>query len=300
MRYDFIDLRLFLSLTRTLNLTASAKELNLSTAALSVRLKKLEEALGVRLFNRLARGVSLTHEAIAIRPHVLKIMAQANLIDTTLDHLKKNQSDHIDIVSNSTGLQNFIAFSLGRFISKHCVDCTVREFTSRDLVNLLLTGEADVGFGLLEYALPYKADLEVLPFINDEHVLIAPTNHPLSILEIVDFETTLSYPHISLMEKNPMSQAMRDRARQIGAEFKPRLMLPDFLMIEEVVKSGAGIAIVPRSSISSTNDLAIVRIADGWASRPLGFFIPKSTRKHQLLSDFIECVREDHEKRCEQ
>ena len=74
MRYDFTDLKLFLTLSKTLNLTVTAEHVALTPSAVSLRLKKLEEALGVQLFVREPRGVRLTPAGLALKPWAEKIL----------------------------------------------------------------------------------------------------------------------------------------------------------------------------------------------------------------------------------
>ena len=63
-------LRVFEAAARNGNFTAAARELNLTQAAVSQRMRNLEQRLGVTLFRRLPRGVELTTEGDAYAPHV--------------------------------------------------------------------------------------------------------------------------------------------------------------------------------------------------------------------------------------
>ena len=61
-------LRAFESSARHLNFTRAAQELNVTQAAVSQQVRMLEERLGTVLFKRLARGLSLTDEGLALLP----------------------------------------------------------------------------------------------------------------------------------------------------------------------------------------------------------------------------------------
>ena len=63
-------LRAFEAAARRENFTSAAEELNLTQAAVSQQIRKLEARLGATLFRRLARGVQLTAEGLAYLPHV--------------------------------------------------------------------------------------------------------------------------------------------------------------------------------------------------------------------------------------
>jgi LysR family transcriptional regulator of beta-lactamase len=62
--------RTFEAAARRMNFTEAANELGLSQAAVSQQIKLLESALGVKLFERGRRGVTITADAAAFLPHV--------------------------------------------------------------------------------------------------------------------------------------------------------------------------------------------------------------------------------------
>ena len=71
---DILSLRLFLRIAALGGVTAAAQDLSLSPASASARLVKLEETLGIRLFNRTTRSVSLTTDGEAFLPYAQQII----------------------------------------------------------------------------------------------------------------------------------------------------------------------------------------------------------------------------------
>lgn len=65
---ELYQLKSFLAIVREQNLTRAADALNLSQSALSSQIKALEEELGLRLFKRSSRGMTLTHQGEALLP----------------------------------------------------------------------------------------------------------------------------------------------------------------------------------------------------------------------------------------
>jgi len=63
MNFDLGDLRAFIAVAELASFRAAAETIHLSQPALSRRIDKLEDALGVRLFDRDTRNVELTAEA---------------------------------------------------------------------------------------------------------------------------------------------------------------------------------------------------------------------------------------------
>ena len=71
---DILSLRLFLRISALGGVSAAAQDLSLSPASASARLVKLEETVGVRLFNRTTRAVSLTTDGEAFLPYAQQII----------------------------------------------------------------------------------------------------------------------------------------------------------------------------------------------------------------------------------
>ncbi|NEQ98399.1 MAG: LysR family transcriptional regulator, partial [Cyanothece sp. SIO2G6] len=71
---DILSLRLFLRIATLGGVSAAAQDLSLSPASASARLVKLEETLGIRLFNRTTRSVSLTTDGEAFLPYAQQMI----------------------------------------------------------------------------------------------------------------------------------------------------------------------------------------------------------------------------------
>ncbi|MGD1909037.1 MAG: LysR substrate-binding domain-containing protein [Leptolyngbyaceae cyanobacterium] len=87
---DILSLRLFLRIAALGGVTAAAQDLALSPASASARLVKLEETMGVRLFNRTTRAVSLTTDGEAFLPYVQELL---ETLETGLSAVKGQGAD---------------------------------------------------------------------------------------------------------------------------------------------------------------------------------------------------------------
>ena len=71
---DVRDLEVFLGVAKHLNFTRAAEEVNLSQPSVSVRIRQLEEELGVKLFEQLGKRVGVTEAGSLLIPHARRVI----------------------------------------------------------------------------------------------------------------------------------------------------------------------------------------------------------------------------------
>ena len=78
---ELYQLRTFAAVAQAGHLTRAAEKLFISQPAVSAHIKALEEELGVVLFTRGARGMSLTGQGQALLAHAEAVLAQAGELE---------------------------------------------------------------------------------------------------------------------------------------------------------------------------------------------------------------------------
>ena len=96
-----VQLRSFLAIAREQNLTRAAESLHLSQSAISSQLKGLEEELGICLFERNARGMTLSESGQALLAHAKDVLAACSSLQRCAESLSRGITASVTIGLNT-------------------------------------------------------------------------------------------------------------------------------------------------------------------------------------------------------
>lgn len=269
MKFDLTDLRLFLSAVDGGSLTAAAARNNIVVAAVSARLRRLESAFDLELFERTGRGIRPTHAGEMLARHARKIIGDARQIEAELEEFADGRSGRVRILSNTNILAEHMPTALGMFLAANAdISVTVSDRPSFEVIAMLKNGDADIG---VVAASADMTGLERWRFVPDRLVLVVPQDFALP-QQPVDFTRILDFRLIGLQDKAALSQFLRRLANELGRDLDVRMQMDGFEGICRMVECKAGIAIIPQSAAqrySAFMDFRILSINDAWAEREL-------------------------------
>lgn len=140
------QLEYFLAIAEAGHITAAAKNLNISQPPLSLQLKALEDELGVQLFERDKRNLTITHEGLILKERATEILAMVNQTVRDLQNLGTDAQGTIRIGTISSASSSLLPSQIIRFRKEHPhVDFQVSEGNSVKITSMLESGEVDLG-----------------------------------------------------------------------------------------------------------------------------------------------------------
>src|SRR5437867_13059609 len=178
MRFDLVDLQLFVAVAETRSITDGAAKVHLALASASERIKGLEGALGVSLLLRGRRGVELTPAGESLLDHARIVMHNVEAMRGDLAAFSRGVKATVRFLANTSGLSEYLPKALAAFLSQHPhISIDVEERESADIARAIASGGADLGLAA-EHALP--DNIERIPFSEDRLVLVAPRDGDLA------------------------------------------------------------------------------------------------------------------------
>lgn len=286
MRFDLTDLRLFLAVAEAGSITHGAGDVGLSLAAASERLRDMELDGGVQLLERGRRGVATTAAGEALAHHARLILRQMAQMRGELGEHASALRAVVRLAANTVAVAEFLPPRLAAFMAAHPrVDIDLKERQSPEIAKAVASGFAEIG--ILSAAVE-TAGLTLTPFAIDRLVAVLPQGHGLAGNGRLVFAELLNDFFIGLAG-GALQEHIEAQAARLGVRLKMRLRLRSFEAICQLAGAGAGVGIVPETAAlrcGRTVPIAIVRLADDWATRHLSLCV----RSGEALSPQAEAL----------
>lgn len=241
------QLRDFAKVAEHGSVTRAAQELFIAQPALSAQIRRLEEALGLALFVRGARGVTLTEHGEALLPLARGALAAFETFADEARHLRDAPAGTLRIGFLAQGAAELTPTLIRRFVDDHPhVEVSLRHFDMDDPLVGLGKGLTDVGF----YSGPPEPDpgIAIAELFEDPAVAVMAADHPLARRDEVAIEELVRHPF--LCDNSPpgpwhdywLGIDHRDgRPPEIAAEFRST---DEWL---EALRLGRGVSLCPAS-----------------------------------------------------
>jgi len=233
----------FQSVARHQHFRRAAAELNLSQPSLSRSIALLEEELKIRLFERSGRNVHLTKYGEIFLAHAERILNDVAASRGEMHQLAGGDGQ-VDIAYVFPLADSYIPRTVRRFLSQEGnerVAFSFHQSYTQEMMAGLKAGRYDVIFGSYVEDEP---DLEFIPVIRQELVIITPPDHPLTRQQAVSLRDLQDYPVIGYERNSGLGKFTRKIFGSHGLQPNIICESPDENAISALVAENFGIALI--------------------------------------------------------
>jgi len=255
----FRQLRVFSEVARQLSFTAAAQTLNLTPPAVTMQVRELEKHIGMPLFDRSGRKVSLTTVGEYMLVYARKMLATLKDAEDAAARLQKLEVGVLTIGMVSTA-KYFLPHLLARYHQEHQgIDIKLVVGNREQLVKMLYANEVDIA---IMGRPPTEMATRAEPFAAHPHVFVAPVDHPLAGGQSISPGALQAQPFI-LREAGSGTRAAMERFLE-KARIEPRVTMEmaSNETIKQAVMAGMGLSFLSLHTLGLELDNRLIAVLD--------------------------------------
>ena len=251
------QLRVFASVARHLSFVRAAEELGLTAPAVSMQIKELEIEVGLPLFDRSSRKVSLTMVGEYVLAHTRRVLAAMRDAEDMVARFRGLQTGVLDVGMVSTA-KYFVPRMLAQFRDEHPgIEIRLQVGNNREqVVALMQRGQRRTRHHGPAAARNWPTRAE--PFAMHPHVLVTSIEHPFAHAEKVPASALMGEGFI-VREPGSGTRAALDEFME-AHQMSPRVVMQmsSNEAIKQAVMAGMGVALLSLHTIGLELDHQLI------------------------------------------
>lgn len=280
------DLRYFLAVAEFGHFGKAADYCHVSQPTLSGQIKKLEESLDIKLFERNNRNVLLTEEGHHIMVHAKRVIKEVESIQDVAASSKDPLAGRFKLGAFPT-IATYLFPQVVSHVKKSMPDLRLIliEEKTASLIDQLKNGDLDAA--IIAYPVPLEL-FESAVLFDDEFLLAVPNHHELISHTQID-QNTLNRYHVLLLEEG---HCLRDQSLDVcqmhGIAEEQDFKATSLETLRQMVKAGSGITFMPQTAIQEgEKGITYIPFKAPAPKRTIGLFWRKSTTRMAVIQQLL-------------
>jgi DNA-binding transcriptional LysR family regulator len=292
---DLRQLRYLIAVADAGQLTAAAARLGIQQPPLSQQIAGLERQLGLRLFERHAKGVTLTEGGRLVAAEARRVLDEFAAMQSRVDAVARGQRGVLQVAfTSSAAAHAFTPQALRACRQRHpAIEWVVSESNAAEITDGVASGRLHCGFLREPVAWPEGVSMRTL--LREPMVAAIPLDHPLAGRRTLALSDLNRQPLILVRRPGApgLYANLLERCRAAGAV--PRVVAEVERMMTglNLAAAGVGLAVVPASMKGAHGDALVYRgLASGSGLDAPLTLLYRADRKQGALASFVALVAE--------
>ena len=285
------NFKIFSDLVESESFSRAAKLNGITQSAVSQQLRAMEKHFSILIVDRSQKQFRLTREGKKLFDSSREILYLYDKLNSELQEMKKVISGTIHISTvYSIGLHGLPPY-VKAFMAKYPeVNVRVEYRRANNVYEDVLSNSIDLG--LVAYPQNHK-QIEVLPFHDDELVLVVSPEHPMAKMRSIELEQIADQKFIGFEPDIPTRKATDQLFKEAGIEISPVMEFDNVETVKRAVEINAGIAILPQTTVTreeAQGSLSVLDFKGQTYKRPLALIHRKGRVLTPAIKKFIELL----------
>lgn len=283
------QLRYFLDIAQTEHLTQSAQNLFVTQSTLSHGLRQLENDLGVKLFDRLGRGLRLSQAGAAFRAYAGRALQEIEAGRMALTEMTGLQSGTLTVGVIPTFLNTLVPTTVAAFSAAYPkVRVVVRDLRADPIEELLMVGQLDVG---IAFHPTEREEIETEPLFDERMLLVVGAGHALAQRKSLPMKALADVPLALLTRSFATRRLIDDSFRKAGVTPPVRVEMESVESLLAVCRFGVLASIVPERAAHQAVGLHSIALVSPQPVRRAGVLWRKGASRSPAAREFVALLR---------
>lgn len=286
------SLEVFLSVAKHLNYTRAGEDVNLSQPSVSVRIRQLEDELGVKLFEQLGKKVALTEAGQLLIPHARRVITAIEDARQTIREMQGLERGALRIGASTTPGMYLIPNTVAHFKERYPkIEIHLGIKDTRRIEAGVISNEYDFGFVGGHLA---GNEVDVHPWLTDQLLLVVPPKHHLARRKFVRHEDLRKERFILREPGSATRAAIVSELKKLDLRVDTIMEMENPESVKKAVQSGLGIAFISKFAVETelkAKSLVAVRVRGLVINRELQIVYRKDKHLGRAAQTFIEMAR---------
>ncbi|MGU7772974.1 LysR substrate-binding domain-containing protein [Burkholderia sp. MR1-5-21] len=293
INFDLTDLQAFRAVVELGSFRKAADAIHISQPALSRRIEKLEEALGVRLFERTTRSVTLTTVGRTFAPSAGQVLDDLDVALLGIRDVSSSRLGHVTIACVPSVAYYFLPNVIARFRARYPkIRIKLIDASANEVLDAVVSGEADFGVSFMGSQEP---GVEFRTLLQERFVAACRRDHPLAAKKRVTWSELYEYDYVSV-DKTSGNRLLLDQALAGIAPRTPSVCETRHVTtMLGLVEAGLGVAAVPSMAMPLPTHpiLTSVPLVDPVVTRRVGIVRRRARALTPAAQEFLNAVVAD-------
>jgi DNA-binding transcriptional LysR family regulator len=287
-------LKVFCDVVETKSFSKAAVLNYVSQSAVSQQMRSLEEKYDHKLVERGKRNLTPTLAGQIVYETAKDVLLRMEAMEQQLQKLSKSVIGEVRVATiYSVGMHELHPY-LTEFLRRYPGARVRMEYSRANRIYEAIVGNsADVG--IVAYP-ARRSGLDILPFKQDELVLVCHPDHSLARYRKVELAKLAGQAFIAFERDIPTRRAVDRILRSQHVKVRVTMEFDNLETIKRAIEINAGVSILPRMTVErevGLGTLTAVRFAKQSYFRPLGILIKKGREIPTVMQRFLDVLLEE-------
>ena len=290
---DLSELRVFMKVASERSFSRAAMKLHRTQPAVSQSIRRIEEALDERLFDRATKDATLTEAGKLLRDYAERLLRLSEEAESAVRDLKDLRRGRVLLGANEASVHAILPL-IARFRDAHpLVHIDVRRVPARQIGAEVAQGSLD--FGVLTFQ-PAESGLKWVTLGQDELVMLVHPSHPLAKRKEVTLAECARQTVIAHNDPSHVRERVLRLFQEQDIPANILISLPSLEGIKRAVAMQLGVAVLPRRCAEleiQRKELIALQLPEIRFKRQVRLIYRRAGERSHASAAFLTLIRGD-------